>query len=72
MAEPDPHEEPLSVATLIGYERGQWVVYLEAAYPDGIRRHRIQAFKSEQKARIAADAILRTAMRDRPFRDEGR
>jgi hypothetical protein len=68
----DDPGEPLGASTLIGYERGQWVVYLEIAYANEVRRHRIQAFISESRARAAADVILRTAMRDHPFRSEGR
>lgn len=71
MSEPDRHEEPLSVRSLIGNERGQWVVYLEFEYPNEVRRHRIAAYPTERKAQIAADAMLRTAMRDHPFRSGG-
>lgn len=71
MSESDQAEEPLSVRTLIGYEQGQWVVYVEMAYPDEVRRHRIRAYRTERQARLAADLYLRTAMRDRPFRSEG-
>jgi hypothetical protein len=63
-------DDALGVTTLIGRERGQWVVYLEVAFRDGVRRHRIQAYPTEAKARIAADMIRRAALRDSPFRDE--
>lgn len=64
-------EDAIGVTTLIGQENGQWVVYLEVAFRDGVRRHRIQAYPTERKARVAADMIRRAALRDRPFRDEG-
>ncbi len=66
------HDTPQGVATLIGYEQGQWVVYLEVAFPDGVRRHRISVHRTRRLAEIAADMYRRGAMRDTPFRDEGR
>jgi hypothetical protein len=63
--------EMLGVTTLIGYERGQWVVYLEVAFRDGVRRHRIHAYSSERRAQIAADFIRQGALRNSPFRLEG-
>jgi len=76
MSEPEPLDmskldDALGVTTLIGYERGRWVVYLEVAFADGVRRHRIQDYPSERMARIAADHMRRGALRDRPFRSEG-
>lgn len=76
MSTPDEPEEadlgePLGASSLIGYEQGQWVVYLEIAYATGVRRHRINAYRTQGQARVAADIILRTAMRDHPFRSEG-
>jgi hypothetical protein len=71
VSDADPQEEPLSVRSLIGREAGRWVVYLEFAYPSEVRRHRIADYPTERKAQVAADAMLRTAMRDRPFRSEG-
>ncbi len=67
----DHPDTPQGVATLIGYEQGQWVVYLEVAFPDGVRRHRISAHRTRRLAEIAADMYRRGAMRDKPFRDEG-
>lgn len=64
-------DTPLGVATLIGYEQGQWIVYLEVAFPDGVRRHRISAHRTRRLAEIAAEMYRRGAMRDAPFRDEG-
>lgn len=77
MSEPEPLDmakldDALGVTTLIGYERGRWVVYIEVAFADGVRRHRIQDYASERMARLAADQMRRGALRDRPFRSEGR
>jgi hypothetical protein len=68
---PANQEDALGVTTLIGKEHGQWVLYLEVAFADGVRRHRIQAYRSERQAQVAATHILRGALRDRPFRDQG-
>ena len=70
-ATPDIPDDAIGVTTLIGREGGQWVVYLEVAFRDGVRRHRIQSYRTERLARIAADVIRRGAMRDRPFSSEG-
>jgi hypothetical protein len=69
--DPSNLEDAISVTTLIGKESGQWVLYLEVAFADGVRRHRIQAYRSEQQARVAATYVLRGALRDKPFRDQG-
>jgi hypothetical protein len=77
MSEPDLEHssasigDPLGVTTLIGYEHGQWVVYLEVAFRDGVRRHRIHAYSTKRKAEIAADFIRQGALRSNPFRLEG-
>jgi len=69
---PSEHPDtPLGVTTLIGYERGEWVVYLEIAFPDGVRRHRIRAYRTRRMAEMAADMYRRGAMRDIPFQNEG-
>lgn len=69
--DPSNLEDALSVATLIGQEQGQWVLYLEVAFADGVRRHRIQAYRTEAQAKIAATHIMRGALRDKPFRSKG-
>lgn len=62
-------EEPLGASTLIGFEQGQWVVYLNVEYRDKVRRHRFQAYRTERKARIAADMLLRTTLRGYPVQN---
>ena len=60
-------EDAIGVTTLIGQENGQWVVYLEVAFRDGVRRHRIQYLSVVQLDRgqgvpatqIAAEHALR-------------
>jgi hypothetical protein len=69
--DPSNLEDALNVTTLIGKERGQWVLYLEVAFADRVIRHRIQAYRSEQQAKVAATHILRGTLRDTPFRDQG-
>jgi hypothetical protein len=59
-------DEPIGVTTLIGYEHGRWVVYLEVAFPGEVRRHRIRDYPSEQQARVAAEQYRRAALRDAP------
>lgn len=72
---PDPPDgfqhEALSAQTSVEYERGQWVVYLEVIFWDETRRHRIEAYRTERKAQIAADWIRRAAQRDLPHPPTG-
>lgn len=67
---PDPPDgfgdEALAVQTFVEHERGQWVVYIEVTFWDEVRRHRIQAYRSERLANIAAEWIGRGAQRDLP------
>jgi hypothetical protein len=62
----DPQDEVIGVTTLIGCEQGRWVVYLEVAFPDHVRRHRIRDYPTEQQARVAAEQYRRAALRDAP------
>ena len=58
--------------TTIEEENGQWVVYLEVVFWDTDQieeplqsvRHRIQAYRSRNRAEIAAHWIKRGAQRD--------
>jgi hypothetical protein len=72
---PDPpagfSDHALDVQTLVEYERGQWVVYIEVLFWDETRRHRIQAYRTERLARIAADWIKRGAQRELPRPPDG-
>ncbi len=72
---PDPpdgfNDEALAAQTSVAYERGQWVVYLEVIFWDETRRHRIEAYRSERMARVAADWIRRAAQRDLPHPPDG-
>ena len=45
-------------------ENGEWVVYLEVWFTDGIQRKRIGAYRTEQKARTAARWITWAARRE--------
>lgn len=61
----------LTAETFVVCERGQWVVYLEVTFWDEIRRHRIEAYRSERLARVAADWIKRAAQRELPHPPTG-
>jgi hypothetical protein len=63
--------EALTAETFVVCERGQWVVYLEVTFWDEIRRHRIEAYRSERLARVAADWIKRAAQRELPHPPTG-
>lgn len=52
------------VETEIVLERGQWAVDIIVLCDDGIVRKRIQTYRTEKMARIAADLIKRAAERD--------
>ncbi len=45
-------------------ENGAWVVYLEIWFADGPRRHRIDTYYTEAKARLAARWIQWAARRE--------
>lgn len=59
-------ERALEVRTLVLRERGQWVVYLDVMFWQETRRFRIQAYRNERLARLAAETIRRIADRDLP------
>ncbi len=61
----------LAAQTSVSYERSQWVVYLEIIFWEETRRYRIEAYRSERQARIAADWIQRAAQRDLPHPPTG-
>ena len=56
--------EAMLVQSEIVLEEGQWVVYLEVWFEDGIRRQRIDAYRSLEKAKTAARWITWAARRD--------
>ncbi|NOK80946.1 MAG: hypothetical protein GFH27_549287n27 [Chloroflexi bacterium AL-W] len=60
-------DQALDVTTSVEYERGQWVVYLEVMFWDAIRRFRIEAYRTERLAHIAAEYMRRYADVDRKF-----
>ena len=71
VADPLPSLEPAIAAQCsIEHEQGRWVVYLELGFssPDSpdirIERRRIADYPSEQRARVAASWMERTADRD--------
>jgi hypothetical protein len=63
--------EALAAQTFVEYERGQWVVYLEVIFWDITCRHRIEAYRTERQARVAAEWIRRGAQRDLPCPPDG-
>ncbi|NJN19239.1 MAG: AP2 domain-containing protein [Oscillochloris sp.] len=66
-----PPGEAISVRTEVICERGQWAVYLEVEFPHERRRFWIDVYRSEQRARIAAEYIRRYADQDSPFPQTG-
>ncbi|WP_457654629.1 AP2 domain-containing protein [Rhodocaloribacter sp.] len=58
--------EALAIATYVREEKGQWVVYAEVTFPDVVRRFRINAYRTQRRAEIAATWIKRGA--DRPLK----
>jgi len=61
----------VAAQTSVVYERSQWVVYLEIIFRAETRRYRIEAYRSERQARIAADWIERAAQRELPHPPTG-
>lgn len=61
-----PHmpERAVTVETFVELERGQWVVDIVVIFPDGAVRRRVNTFRTEARARIAASWIKRAAQRD--------
>ena len=56
--------DAMLVQSEVVLEKGQWVLYLEVWFEDGIQRKRIDAYRSEYKARTAARWITWAARRD--------
>ena len=56
--------EAMLVQSEVVREDGQWVLYLEVWFVDGIQRKRIDSYASEHKARTAARWITWAARRD--------
>ena len=57
-------DEPMMVQSEVVRENGQWVLYLEVWFVDGIQRRRIDSYPSEAKARTAARWVTWAARRD--------
>jgi hypothetical protein len=68
---PGAWEQALDMKTFVEYERGQWVVYMDVMFWNETRRFRIEAYRSERLAQLAAAIIHRYADRDPPFRARG-
>lgn len=64
--EPAFEQDALAVNTYVLPEHGQWVVYVEVVFPNMVRRHRINAYRTPGRAELAARWIKRGA--DRPIR----
>lgn len=52
------------VSTRVEHERGQWTVYLDALFPDGVISHRLHTYSNQAKADLAARIVRATAERD--------
>lgn len=61
-----PHmpDEAYAVETYVEEVRGQWVVDIVVIFEDEAVRHRINTFRTERRARIAAEWIKRAAQRE--------
>ncbi len=56
--------EPIYLGCHVVLDRGSWWVELEFLFEDGIRRKRVNSFRSEGRARVAARWIGWAAQRD--------
>lgn len=54
----------LSVETEVIPERGQWAVDIVVIFDDGVVRRRVDTYRTEALAKIAAKSIKRAAERD--------
>ncbi len=54
-------ERALWATTSVEKEQGQWSVWIEVAFGDGMVRKRIETYRSEQLAMLAASVISRVA-----------
>jgi hypothetical protein len=57
-------EQAYAVETYVEEERGQWVVDIVVIFEDEAIRRRVNTFRTERRARIAAEWIKRAAQRD--------
>lgn len=64
-------DDAVTVRTEVLHERGQWVVYLEVTFPYETRRFWIGAYRTERRARVAAEYVCRYADQDSPFPPTG-
>jgi hypothetical protein len=67
----EPNDKPKSsraqahdVETVVVEERRQWHVEIIVVFEDEVVRRRVGTYRTEKRARIAADLIKRTAQRD--------
>ncbi|TWG92783.1 hypothetical protein L615_006900000170 [Nocardioides sp. J9] len=63
---PSGRHEAYAVETVVVPERGQWAVDVVVVFEDEVVRHRIDTYRTERLARISADLIRRTALRELP------
>lgn len=63
---PSPHlpDRAYEVETYVEQERGQWVVDIVVIFEDEVVRKRVNTFRTERRAQIAAEWIKRAAQRD--------
>lgn len=61
---PASGDEAIAVETYVTAERGQWVVELVVVMTDSVVRRRINSYRTEREATLAASWIKRGASRD--------
>ncbi len=64
--EPSGQHEAFAVETMVVPERGHWAVDIVVVFDDEVVRRRIDTYRTERLARISADLIRRTALRELP------
>jgi hypothetical protein len=57
---------PDAVETVVVADHGLWHVDIVVVYPDGVVRRRVNSYRSERLAEVAARLIKRGAERDIP------
>ncbi len=57
-------DRAFAIETYVEPERGQWVVDIVVIFEDEVVRRRINTYRTETRARIAAGWIKRAAQRD--------
>lgn len=62
---PDSADDgPIGVETFVRQEAGEWIVDVAVAFSDGVVRRRVNKYRTQREAEIAARWIRRGASRD--------